>query len=305
MAEWDEYGSTDEGWKKYMEGIIPLIILILIGIVIAGRMGWIQGIPFLGDLFDRGPVRVAVLGDLRGEGVQNSTHVDAPYLASHFDESADYQVTEFSNLEMFEYTGEELLNEFDLVILAGERSFSPRVKEELGKYIKGGGEVIAIGDAAIHDPDYPAVIGWDVGDLQGTFPIGVGWDVSREEIDEPVELISTEEEELTLRFMTIDHDIVERAGVGTYVDFREIEGVREECATGITSLPIGLREGSDVISIVEGYNPEKNQSKTVIGMAERKGALGRGHVMYYPYDPGCLPTVFDETVEYMTGRSVG
>lgn len=299
MAEWDDYEYREEGWKKYLEGLIPLIILILIGVIIASRMGWID-IPFLRrDEI----VQIAVLGDLRAEGVNEPAKVDAPHLAAYLDERYEYEVTTWRDLEILEFTGQELLDEFDLVILAGERSVSPRVKGEIGNYIGGGGKVIAVGDAAIHDPEYPEVVGWDVGDLEGTFPIGVGYTVERGEIDDPETIISTEEDPLTFTFLTTEHDIQRRAGIGIRASFDEIEEVREECKAEIVSLPIRPQTGGDVLSVITGTSSVTEQTKTIIGMAEKKGALGRGHVMYFPYDPGCLPTIFDETVGYMLGRT--
>ena len=305
MTEWGDYEYGEEGWKKYLEGIIPLIILILIAIVIASRMGWISGIPFLGALFDDGPVQVAVLGDLRAEDVNDPARVDAPYLASYFDADHRYEVTTWSDLEILEFAGEDVLDEYDLVILAGERQFSPRVKGEIGRHIQGGGKIMLIGDAAIQDAEYPEVIGWEVGDLAGTFPIRISPNVARGDIEDPEKIISTEEQDISFQFITTDHDIVERAGVGYSVDLKEIEDVRPECTVGITSLPVTMGTGGgDIISVIRGISEETNQTKTIIGIAERKGALGRGHVMYFPYDPGCLPTIFDEAAGYMLGRTI-
>ncbi|MFW5902476.1 MAG: hypothetical protein ACOCTT_01165 [archaeon] len=305
MAEWGEYDYREEGWKKYLEGIIPLIILILIGIVIASKMGWISGIPFLGNLFDQGPVRVAVLGDLRAENANEPAKIDAPYLAAYFDADHRYEVTTWSDLEVLEFAGEDVLDDFDLVILAGERQFSPRVKGEIGRYIRGGGKVILIGDAAIQDSEYPEVIGWEVGDLAGAFPIRISPNVKRSDIENPERITSTPEKNLTFSFITTDHDIVERAGVGYSVDLQEIEDTREECIAGINSLPVTMGTGGgDIISVISGISEETNQTKTIIGIAERKGAFGRGHVMYFPYDPGCLPTIFDEAAGHMLGRTI-
>jgi len=74
---------------------------------------------------------------------------------------------------------------------------------------------------------------------------------------------------------------------------------------GITSLPVTMGTGGgDIISVIRGISEDTNETKTIIGIAERKGALGRGHVMYFPYDPGCLPTIFDEAAGYMLGRTI-
>ena len=296
MAEWSDYEYREEGWKKYLEGLIPLIILILIGVIIASRMGWID-IPFL-RRDER--VRVAVLGDLRGEQANDPARINAPYLASYIEGDHRYEKTEWTDLEVLEVAGQDVLDDFDLVILAGERQFSPRVKEEIGGYISNGGKVILIGDAAIHDENRPEVIGWEVGDLAGTFPVRISPNVKRGDIDDPERIISTQDRNLTFSFIDTNHDIYERVGIGYGMDLDEIEDVAPECAEGITSLPVTTGTGGgDIISVISGISERTNQTKTIIGIAEREGALGRGHVMYFPYDPGCMPTIFDEAVRHM------
>ncbi len=294
MATYGGY-STKSDTRKYLEGIIPIIILVLIGVVIAAKMGWISGIPFLGDMFGGGSVQIAVIGQLSG----GNTEVSAQYLEDYFNspeaQSYEFQEVEFDP-ETAKYSGEKLLNQFDMVILAGERNFSRPVKEGIGNYIKGGGKLVVIGDAAINDPNDPLVLGWNVDEMAGTFPVALEYDLSKEDIDEPKTLIG----DLTFSFTTIDHPIYENTGYPMESNFSDLEGVHKECSEHLHVIPI-MPQGGDILGVIEGEIDGEEGSKTILAIAEKKTSFG-GHVAYFSYDPGCTRGLWTSTVNYMVGR---
>lgn len=308
MAQFD-YGGYKSTKKKYLEGIIPIIILILIGVVIAAKMGWISGIPFLGSLFGGGKnVHIAVLGDLQGQGTDNPTNVTAPLLEDHLKSASmlNYHYQEFDNLDTFKYSGKQLLDNFDMVIVTGERDFPRKAKEALGEYIKEGGKVIIIGDAAIRDPNEPNVVGWKVDELAGTVPVQLPYDVSINQLKNPVLLTNVSNDQmnknLTLSFLDLEHPIYSQTGTKATRNFQLMEDIRPECVEGVPAIPI-TPSGGNVLAILEGASEEGGvwDDRTVVGIAS-KGTTFGGTVTYFSYDPGCMPSIFDEMVESMLGR---
>lgn len=296
--------SSEKGWKKHLEGIIPIIILLIIGVVIAAQMGWISGIPFLDGLFGPQDVHIAVIGDLEGREthVESPTVVSAPELKDFMD--SDLARTYGLYYEQFEpalarYSGDQLLDQFDMVILAGEREFSRPVKDAIGEYIRGGGKMVVIGDAAIEDPDDPLQLGWAAGDMHGRMPVRLARDV---DLDDPDTLIADSGgenrtgEDRTLNFIDINHPIVERAGYGLSANLEDLQEDRQRCVEPIRTikvLPVGT-----TITLMRGMDPETNTTRTEPAMVESGTPFG-GRVMYFSFDPGCTTGLWIETVNYL------
>lgn len=309
---YDEYGGGPS--KKYMEGAIPLIILILIGVVILGRMGLLAGVPVIGGLFGhRQEVHIAVIGSLDSTGVSTPTSIDASILKTYLDSSRamalGYHYVEFQP-DTAEYAGEELLSEFDLVILAGEKEFSRPVKSAIGTYIKGGGKLVIIGDAAINDPQDPLQIGWQVAEMQGTFPVAIQYDVTKEQLENPEVIANIPDvQPLTLSFVSIRHPIYERAGYPLHTVFDDAEGrIDVKCISTVPAIPV-RPDGAGIVAVLKGtrmVDPEPEIEDvtpiTRLAIAEKETGFGRGHVVYFSYDPGCTPGIWDATVDHMLRR---
>jgi hypothetical protein len=56
------YGEEGE-WKKRFEMTIPILLLILVLVIVAAKMNWLVGVPFIGDLFKGPNIDIAVIGN--------------------------------------------------------------------------------------------------------------------------------------------------------------------------------------------------------------------------------------------------
>lgn len=166
-AEDYSYYLPSGGWKRYGEGLIPIIILVIIALVLLGRTtNLLCGVPLLSNVFCGPPtVRIAVIGDFNANpaAVAEPTNLAAPklkavldgYLGSTY--NMYYQVFDASLLT---YAKDALLRNYDITILVGERAFTRPVKDAIGWYVSNGGKLIVIGDAAVRDPDDLLYVGW-------------------------------------------------------------------------------------------------------------------------------------------------
>lgn len=58
-----EYGGGDGGWKRRFEITIPILLLILVLLVVSWKLGWLAGIPVIGDWFKSPNIDILVIGN--------------------------------------------------------------------------------------------------------------------------------------------------------------------------------------------------------------------------------------------------
>jgi len=58
-----DYYEEEGGWKKNFEIVIPVILLIVVLVILGWNMGWLAGIPVLGNLFGTAQVNTLIVGD--------------------------------------------------------------------------------------------------------------------------------------------------------------------------------------------------------------------------------------------------
>lgn len=283
MQDLPYYLPGGGGKRKYLEGLIPIVILILIALVLLGKTTtMLCGIPFLGGLFCGAPtIRIAVIGNFLGEGVNEATYLTAPKLKEVLDGylGSTYNIyyAQFDP-ELLTYAKDALLRNYDITILVGERAFTRPVKDAVGWYVDNGGKLIVIGDAAVRDPDDLLFVGWG-GGMFNTFPVRLAYDA---DIDEPIVISNP-----TLNLFDIDHTIVK--------GYQPKLNLSEVACTEVSVLDV-QPTGGGVIAILS------SGTKDVPGIVESGGTLLGGRVIYFGFDPGCTPNLWISTVGYLTGK---
>jgi hypothetical protein len=283
------------GRKRYMEGLIPLIILVLIAIVLLGKTTNVFcGVPGLSAIFcGTQIVNIAVIGDFNGVEGDYQTNLVAPELKALLDgplgKSYNMYYATYAP-STFVYAQEALLQNYDMVILVGDQAFTRPVKDAVGRYISGGGKLVVIGDAGVRDPDDPLYIGWG-GGMFDNFPVRVS---PNADIDSPIELSSP-----VIQIADIGHPIVR--GYGVTLNLEEVVD-KPNCSANLNLLDV-TPTGGGIVAILSG---DADGTRTdVPGIVESSAGffgLGGGTVIYFAYDPGCTPNMWISAAGYITGR---
>ncbi len=276
------YYEEDRGWKRDAEGIIPVIILLLIAIVIIGKTTpTFCSVPGVNQFLctKPGPVRIGVIGTLSGG--------DTEITADKFKQLLDTQGTPYEihytqiPLDVLKYPREKMLSNFDLVIVAGVKNLTYAQRDAIGEYLKAGGKVILIGDAATTDPNDPLIIGWSSASFGDQVPVSLNpmaaqnKDITREITGAKLVFMSPH---------TILHD---------YADLYKLNLSEVACDNikVVKVVPNG-----EVIAWLEGENGQSEP-----GIVEGSGLFG-GNVLYFNYDPGCTRGIAFAAVRYLAGK---
>ncbi len=282
----------EESRKKYLESLIPIIILLLIAIVLIGKTTtFFCSVPGLSALFCGGRmINIAVIGDF----TTGDTLVKAPELKALLDGeigracNMQYQVFAPEDLT---YVKESLLKKYDLLVLVGERNYTRPVREAVENYLKNGGKIVIIGDAATKDPEDPLYIGW------GHIKVPMVLRQNPELSDDGIPYVNLKNPEL--RVVDLENPIV--VGYGLKVNLTEIPD-KPSCGggeEGLTVIDVNPTTGTTVF-VVTGESDEKK--KTIPAVIEESSMFG-GTVYYFAFDPGCMPNAWVSTVQQITGKA--
>ncbi len=289
------YYYPEEGHRKYMESLVPIIILILIAIVLVGKTTNIFcDVPGLNTALcaNANTIKIAVIGSLEKTNKRGATLVNAPELRALLDSdlgracNMQYQVFDPDDLT---YVQSSLLKNYDLLVLAGDRDYTRPVKQAVEDYLKSGGKVIIIGDAATKDPQDALYNGWGLIQV----PIELRRTTSESSTDIPYLNLSNP----VLKIVDLDNPI--NKGYGLKANLTEIKD-KPTCSSDLTVIDVNPLTGG-TLSILTGKDVKTGQQQTVPAVVEEKGILG-GSVYYYSIDPGCVPNMWISTVQEITGK---
>ncbi len=249
----------------HFEGLIPLILIILIGVVAAGALGIID-IPFITKT---GPIRMLVIGS-PSHGVIAILDEDKDLV--QYNVRSAYSLTASPN---------EQLAQYDIVMLdqTGQSDkFLPRqVGEALREYVKKGGKLIVVGNSGIYRKDSPGIIGWKA-NLGDVVPVECVRD--REGVPSCTKQISVTGELWRTDF---DHPVMQ--GIEVIPADPKMSKINFKT---FAVAPIG-----NEIAFIQ--NVRKADYYT--GIVEKRLLLGK--CVYFNYDPALTRGVFEKTLEYL------
>ncbi len=249
----------------HFEGLIPLILIILIGVVAAGWLGIID-LPFITP---GGPVNMLVIGTPSSGTIA---------ILEEDKDLVQYSQRSASSLRA---SPNETLAQYNIVMLdqsnQSDKTLPRQVGEALRNYVKKGGKLIVVGNSGIYRKDSPGIIGWkaNLGDVvpvecvrdkdgipSCTKQISVTGELWRVDFDHPImegiEVIPADPKMSKISFKTF-----EVAAVGNEIAF--IQNVRK----------------------ADYYT----------GVVEKRLLLGK--CVYFNYDPALTRGVFEKTIEYL------
>ena len=173
MKRRGQYGQPS---SSFGESVIPLVLILILRIFIAGKFGWLDlhSIPVIGGLFPAPYLKVMVVG-------QASPGLLALLTAE------DYRVAGVSYAGSIAqeaiYPG--VFNNIDIIVLQSERGTTcdRTARKTIADAVKAGGKkLIVIGDACIRVSDDPNALGWDIGigSLGDVMPVRYGGVIAHE-----------------------------------------------------------------------------------------------------------------------------
>ncbi len=262
--------------KSYFESAIPLILIIILAVFIAGKFGFVDlhAIPVIGGLFPAPSIKVAVIGKA------------SPGLRE-FLTTETYRVAGVN--PVFDLKQESLypgtLNNFDIIILQayqGDGVYCDRTaRKVIADRVKAGGKLVIVGDACTRVHEDPAAVGWEVGIglLGDVVPVIVGG-VTKEK-----ELIQPYYAEGKFKIVAVDHPL--------------FSGIKQFYFSG-TVTDVVPKGNAQVLAFLDvGGGQVTAPAKYAI--IESTGLLA-GKVMFFAFDPGTASReLFLNTLVYLKG----
>ena len=266
--------------KSYFESAIPLVLIIILAVFIAGKFGFVDlhAIPVVGSLFPAPAIKVVVIGKASPQLKDILTTEEARQIGINLMDPSMKQETVYPGL----------LNNYDILILQayqGEGVFCDRIaRKVIADRVKGGAKLILIGDACTRVHEDASAVGWDVGIglLGDVIPLIIGG-VTREK-----ELIQPYYAEGKFKIVS-DHPIF--SGLKNYYFSGTVTDV----------IPKG---NAQVLAFLDvGSSQVTSPAKYAI--LESTGLVA-GKVVYFAFDPGTTGStggrnLFLNTIVYLKG----
>ncbi len=266
-------GNYEGGERKaYFESAIPLILIAILAIFIAGKVGLVdlRSVPVIGGLFPASTIKVIVVGHASPELTAQLTSEEATAAGILY--AGDIPQNSLTP---------GVLNQFDVVFMQGEQFCDRAARLTISDKVKGGGKLIAVGDACTKIQEDPAACGWDIGiGLLGDVMPATTCGVTK--VKEP---INTYYSQGTLRIIAIDHPI--------------FSGVKNFQFGGYLTEVYPKANSQQLARLDEGGSAATNPAKFAI---LESGSLIGGKVIYFAFDPGTASrTLLLNTIIYLKG----
>ena len=261
--------------SRHLEGLIPLILILIIGFFLAVRFDVIRSdTPVLGavvDVFESGQGKTKML-------VIGSTSQEVIDILNDNRDVIDYDLKTPQTLER---NPKEQLSPYKIVMLDQSQESNKEVSRKLGEaiqdFVKGGGKFILVLDSGIRRPDTLDVIGW-----KNTFG-----DVVPVECDRVINNQPTCTNRIivrgTLNREDEDHPIMEG------IEIFPADPLR--VATFETfDIAVDGRE----LAYIQSAATDKKSYPAIV---EKNLLIGK--VIYFNYNPGVTRGVFESTLKYL------
>jgi uncharacterized membrane protein len=238
----------------------PIVGIIIGAIIVVAAIGFLTADVDVVRTKSGGPVDVIVLG------APSQKLLEVLSSSESMSAGINYQ----ANIDP-SYATADLLRNYDIVILQGDPYFDMNTREAVKQYVDSGGGLIVVGDAGSKHSEYSNVAGW-------MWPSGDGMPVPATLIGEWAGY-SDVAHGSSLRLMTASHEIV--GGI-------KIAGASLETPSTVYKV---ISKGRTIVSI----DTDEGSVPAII-----VGGAGLGTVVYFAYDPGETPTLFLNSIRYLS-----
>ncbi|MCR4335136.1 MAG: hypothetical protein NUV57_01215 [archaeon] len=268
-------GPLQSKFGTHLEGLIPLILILIIAFFLAVRFDVIDpSTPILGtvvDVFQSGahPTKMLIIGATSREVVN---------ILNDNRDIIDYDLKTTQSLER---NPQEILANYEIVMLDQSEEANKEVSKKLGeaieKFVKSGGKFILVKDSGIRRPDTYDVIGW-----KNTFGDIVPVECDRVINDQPTCINRFIVQGKLLR-QDEDHPIMEG-----------IEIFPADPLRNATFEVFDVGTNGKEIAFIESSGQDK---KEFVGIVEKNLVIGKS--LYFNYNPGKTRGVFESTLDYL------
>ncbi len=274
----------ESGWKRHLEGAIPIILLLIVFLVIGWKMNWLAGIPFIGSLF-KSNINVLILGtDPTLERTLDQLKGDLPINTLFLDKATIGVIQD-----------PEYLKKYDIVILSegdGTTVDLPYLMiSHLSNYMKGGGNLILYGRAGSLVTGDPNANGWETAGLGEFVPVRCT-NGPKPDVCGPDSTTGVSASKVVMLPKRMEHPIMK--GQALSVEFCTAGSA--ECAQAVsytTTNPRGDEIAALRVSLINTVSePAIVESKSLLG----------GKTIYFSYHPSKLPALLRNAIAYMVGK---
>jgi len=263
-------GGVTSKIKNNLEGIVPLILIIIIVAFIGDALGFWE-IPFISS---QKPINMLIIG---------APSYDTAVTLNNIKNIVRYQQRDSTQ---FTVNPEEVLAQYDIVMLDQHTQANKEISIQLGdaikKYVNKGGKFILVMDSGIREKGAYEVIGWGatMGDIVPVACTPTG------ETNEPscTQLIRVLG---VLKRDKFDHPIMK------YIEQAPPQG---EGQVLFETFPVEIT--GDQLAYIERSGQTGDWYP---GIVEKKLYIGKS--IYFNYDPGKTPGIFERTIKYLAGKS--
>ncbi len=280
---------------KYLEGLLPLILLLVLGFFLALKMG------FLGDvaayLGMTKPVTVLILTDQPdAPEIKATVNVLTSDLARYL--NIQPQPLKFKGTDTI-YAS--TLSEYDVVMLyqVDDKTLNVQTREELAKYVERGGKLIIVKDSGTYLPG--AQLGMSGTTFVGWYKIGASGDPAKSYVPVTCGVTSCEHaENVAGRIVSYrpEHPIMD--GIrrippeeDAYLNFPDI----------VTNVHLA-QSGGTIVALIEEVAAQQNATpmseSTYPAIVVRELLPPGGTVVYFNYDPYITPVLLVNTIDWLS-----
>jgi hypothetical protein len=283
MSEYMPYLPPEEGWKKRFEITIPILLLILVFLVIAWKVGWLASIPVIGDFFKAKVTNVLVVGEDPSITMQLDT--------IKRDMALNYEVLKATDLDSVRDPA--YIAKYNLVILteyaynsSEATPYLPAIfRGYLNSYMQGSGKLIVIGLAGSRDPASADTNAWAVMDY---VPVACKTSKPCDPSDVNVRVANVPvTDRLTLKVRDVNNPVLKE--FGTSLAF----------PSSVSSLNyytiVNNKGGTELVTL------EDTVGATTLAypaLVESSGTLG-SKTIYFSFHPASHPALFRNVIKNM------
>lgn len=268
------YGGPVAGKSTHLESSIPLILIVILAIFIAGNFGIIDmsSVPLLGSVFGGKAIKVTVIGKPSPDLVSHITSKDA----------RDAQIWYAGNGLRQELLTAGSLKQFDVVILQNIPTCDRNARRVITEWVKGGGKLIVVGDACTRVEGDTAAFGWGVGGLlSDIMPAVIGG-------------LTSEKEPIKFGCST---------GVMRVIEFGSpiVAGIKDE-RVSVRTIEVQPNSNSRIIAALDCSDTSRANAPSTYAILETTSFL-TGKTVYFAYDPGATSrSLFLNTLKYLKSQ---
>ncbi|MBI4361344.1 hypothetical protein HY572_06255 [Candidatus Micrarchaeota archaeon] len=248
---------------KAYESLIPLILIIILGVFIAGKFGLVNlsSVPVVGGLFPAPKINVYIVGK-------------ASEPLKLMLQSEDFRIAGVTYVADFrqDFIVPGVLDDADVVVLQGSRVCDRTARKVIADRIKAGGKLIVVGDACTTVSDDVNAIGWDIGigSLGDVVPVTYRAVLFHEPVNTRG---SVDVSGGKFRIVSVDHPMFN--GIKNFVFSGRV----------IEVLP---NANSKVLAYIDSVGGRPTSPAT-FGIIESQGLVA-GKTLYFAFDPGTTQT---------------